>query len=54
MEIVSKLVEIETQLPTDNVFIEEKLKEMGINSLRWAVVKADYNKLTISLACENL
>ena len=54
MEIISKLVEIETQLPTDNNIIEQKLLEMGIKPLRWAIVKVDCNKLTISLACENL
>lgn len=54
MEITSKLVEIEAELPVDNDFIEKRLKEMGIEPLRWAVVKANGNSLTISLACENL
>lgn len=54
MEITSKLVEIEADLPVDNDFIEKKLKKMGIEPLRWAVVKVNENSLTISLACENL
>jgi len=54
MEIISKLVEIEANLPTTTEFIEAKLKEMEIVPLRWAIVKVDGNKLTISLACENL
>lgn len=54
MEIVSKLVTIETDLPVDNDFIEKKLREMGIEPLRWAIVKAEGNYLTISLACKNL
>ncbi len=54
MEIISKLVEIETTLPVDNDFIEAKLREMGIEPLRWAIVKVDNGVLTISLACENL
>ncbi len=54
MEIISKLVEIEAALPVDNDFIEKKLKEMGIKPLRWAVVNARGNILTINLACENL
>lgn len=54
MEITSKLVEIEAELPVDNKFIEAKLKEMGIEPLRWAVVNVKGNTLTISLACENL
>jgi len=54
MEIISKLVEIEAQLPVDNDFIEKKLAEMGFEPLRWAVVGVNGNILTISLACENL
>ncbi len=54
MEIISKLIEIETELPVDNDFIEAKLNELGITPLRWAIVNVNYNKLTISLACENL
>lgn len=54
MEIVSKLIEIEAQLPVDNNFIEAKLAQMGIIPLRWAIVAVNGNSLTISLACENL
>lgn len=59
MDIISKLVEIETEMPVENDFIEEKLNEMGISPLRWAIVdciRQGGNKvtLTISLACENL
>lgn len=52
MEIISKIVEIETKLPTDDITIEKKLNSMGINPLRWAIVKVENEKLTISLACE--
>lgn len=52
MQIISKLVEIEAPLPVDNEFIEKKLKEMGVNPLRWAIVKVEGNILTISLACK--
>lgn len=54
MEIISKLVEIETELPIDNNFVETKLAQMDIYPLRWAIVNVNCNKLTISLACENL
>jgi len=54
MEIVSKLVKIEAPLPIDNVFVEQKLYEIGIEPLRWAIVKVDKNELTISLAHESL
>lgn len=54
MEIISKLVEIEAELPVDNIYIEHKLQELGIEPLRWAIVGVNGNILTISLACENL
>lgn len=54
MEIISKLIKIETELPTDNDFIESKLREMGVKPLRWAIVKVEGNILTISVACESL
>lgn len=38
MEIISKLVKMEANLPIDNQFIEAKLAEMGITPLRWAIV----------------
>lgn len=58
MEIISKLVEIEAEMPVDNNYIEERLNEIGIVPLRWAIVdciRHGGNKviLTISLACEN-
>lgn len=54
MNIVSKIVEIETDLPIDNIQIEQKLFEMGICPLRWAIVKVKGNIIAISLACEDL
>lgn len=54
MQIISKLIKIEATLPADSEFIEQKLKEMGIEPLRWAIVGVDGNTLTISLACESL
>ncbi|HNW25345.1 MAG TPA: hypothetical protein PLG15_07080 [Candidatus Gastranaerophilaceae bacterium] len=37
-QINSKLIEIEVPEVFDNDFIEQKLSEMGIEPLRWAVV----------------
>lgn len=54
MEIISKLIEIQAELPIDNDFVEAKLREMGINPLRWAVTGVKNNVLTISVACESL
>lgn len=51
-EIISKLINIEANLPVDTDFIESKLREMGIEPLRWAIVAVYNNILTISLACE--
>lgn len=44
-EIISKLVQIETNLPVDNDFIEQKLLEMGIEPLRWAIVGVEQNEI---------
>lgn len=54
MTIISKLIEIEAKMPIDNNFIEARLHEMNIYPLRWAIVKINGDKLTISLSCENL
>ena len=54
MEIISRLIEIEAELPVDNLFIEQKIRDMGIKPLRWAIVSVSGNIFTISLACENL
>lgn len=54
MELISKLVKIEADLPTCTEFIEAELAKMGIEPLRWAITKIEGNVLTISLACENL
>lgn len=54
MEILSKLIEIEAALPVDNEYIEKQIHEMGIEPLRWAIVKVQGSLLTISLAYENL
>ena len=54
MEIISKLVEIEADSPLSSEYIENKLKEMKITPLRWAIVNINGKTLTISLACENI
>ena len=54
MEIISKLVEINAVAPIDNHFIDRNLKKMGIEPLRWAIVNVKGNKLTVSVAHENL
>ena len=52
MQITSKIIEIEAELTVDNDFIEAKLLEMGIEPLRWAIVKVEGRILTLSVAFE--
>lgn len=54
MEIISKLVEIDAAAPIDNHFIDNNLKKMGIDPLRWAIVNVKGNKLTVSVAHKSL
>lgn len=54
MEILSKTFKIKAKLPVDNIFIEQKIREKGIEPLRWAIVAIDKDELTISLAHEGL
>jgi len=52
MQITSKLIEIETTFPVDNEVIEQKMLDMGIKPLRWAIVGVKGNILSVSVACE--
>lgn len=54
MEINSKLVEIDAVVPIDNHFIDNNLKKMGIEPLRWAIVNVKGSKLTVSVAQKSL
>lgn len=52
--IVSENVKIHTTLPTTNEIIEKELKQKGIKPLRWAIIEADKQELTISVSYEKL
>lgn len=54
MQITSRLIEIKVPEKFDNGFIEQKLSEMGIKPLRWAVVKVEGDILTVGTAFESL
>lgn len=54
MNVVSKIVDLDIDSPLTTEVIENKLNEMGIEPLRWAIVKVNGTRVTISLACENL
>lgn len=53
MEIISKVIEMETIFPIDNQELEHRMHQMGLNPLRWSIVGVKDNTLSISLACEN-
>lgn len=52
MTIISKIVDIYATSPIDSHFIDNSLKKMGINPLRWAIVNVQGHKLTVSVAHE--
>ena len=54
MDIFTKNIDMEVDLPVDITDIEKKLAEDGINPLRFAIVKVDNNKLTINVTYDNL
>ena len=54
MSIISKIVKIEVDSDLSDDYIETELLKMGINPLRWAIVKVDNKSLTISVALETL
>lgn len=48
--ITSEIIKI--KFINDNDIIEQELKNLGIEPLRWAVVDSDGNKLTLSVSYE--
>ena len=54
MNINSKLIKIKKTTSVTSEQIEMALNKLGIIPLRWAIVKTEDDKLTISVAYENL
>ena len=54
MNITSKLIKIEKSKINDKNSIENEIKALGINPIRWAIVNVDNKCLTINVAHENL
>lgn len=48
--IASELIKI--KYTNDNTIIENELKKLGIDALRWAIVEVDKEELTISVSYE--
>ncbi len=47
-KIINKKIEIEKISDLSNDYIEKKFQEMSLDVVRWAIVKAENNLLTIS------
>lgn len=50
--ITTETVKLNLPLPTDDETIEKELKKLGIDPLRWAIVKADGQELTLTVSFE--
>lgn len=49
--VISKTIKIiSPNMPPSVEFIENEIEKQGIEALRWAIVKVNNNKLTISVS----
>lgn len=54
MDILTKNIELEVDLPITTLDIDKALAEKSIKPLRYAIVKVEGNILTINVTYENL
>ena len=54
MDILTKNIEMEVNLPVETDYIDKALKNMGFNALRWAIVNVNDKKITVNVTFENL
>lgn len=55
MEVISKTIEIAVdKLPPKSNFIENEIRNRGIEPIRWAIVDINDNTLTLSVSGYNL
>lgn len=54
MDIITKNIDMEVDLPVDMTEIEKKLSKSGIKPLRYSIVKVEDNILTINVTFDNL
>lgn len=50
--IISKNINIKTQLPVKSGYIEEQLSLMGINPVRWAIIEINSDETIVSVSYE--
>ena len=48
--ILSKNIKIKKIENFDNLYIEQELKNLGLNIVRWALITVDDNSLTVSVS----
>ncbi len=55
MKIIDTVLKFNSDtMPPKNDFIEQKIRQEGIDPIRWAIIDIDGNELTISVAGEKL
>ena len=50
MEIISEIVNVKNNGEATTEYIENELKKLGLNPLRWAIVKISKDFFTINIA----
>ncbi len=51
MKIIDTLIKIKSDtMPPKNSYIEMKIRESGIEPIRWAIVEIQNNEMTLSVA----
>ncbi|MCD8377608.1 MAG: hypothetical protein LUB59_02335 [Candidatus Gastranaerophilales bacterium] len=54
MEIISEIINIKNNGAPDTGYIESELKALGINPLRWSIVKISKDFFTINTAYDRI
>lgn len=55
MKIIDTVLKFNSgTMPPKNDFIEQKIRQEGIDPIRWAIIDINGNELTISVAGEKL
>ena len=51
MKIVDTIIKFKSDvMPPKNSYIEEKIRQYGIDPIRWAIIEINENELTLSVA----
>ena len=55
MKIIDTIIKIKSaQMPPKNDFIEQEIKQNGIDPIRWAIIEINENELVLSVAGKKL